>query len=68
VVVSGGVQVGDNTFLGVNSTLVNDISVGSDCWIGPAVTLTRDAPPGSFYTPAKSTLRDESALDRFLTG
>jgi sugar O-acyltransferase (sialic acid O-acetyltransferase NeuD family) len=68
VVVSGGVDVGDNTFLGVNSTLVNDISVGRDCWIGPAVTLTRDAAAGSFYTPAKSTLRDESALERFLSG
>jgi sugar O-acyltransferase (sialic acid O-acetyltransferase NeuD family) len=67
VVVSGGVEVGDNSFLGVNSTLVNDISVGSDCWIGPSVTLTRNVEPGSFYTPAKSTLRDESALERFLS-
>jgi sugar O-acyltransferase (sialic acid O-acetyltransferase NeuD family) len=66
VVVSGGVDVGENTFIGVNSTLVNDITVGADCWIGPAVTLTRDVDPGSFYTPARSTLRDESALERFL--
>ena len=66
VVVSGGVEVGDNTFLGVNSTLVNDIAVGSDCWIGPGVTVTRSVEPGSFYTPAKSRLRDESALERFL--
>jgi sugar O-acyltransferase (sialic acid O-acetyltransferase NeuD family) len=67
VVVSGSVDVGENTFLGVNSTLVNDISVGRDCWIGPAVTLTRDIEPGSFYTPPRSTLRDESALERFLS-
>lgn len=68
VVVSGGVEIGENSFLGVNSTLVNDITVGRDCWIGPDVTLTRSAEPGSFYTPPKSTLRDESALDRFLSG
>ena len=66
VVVSGGVEVGENCFLGVNSTLVNDISVGRDCWIGPGVTLTRDAAPESFYAPPKSTLKDESALERFL--
>jgi sugar O-acyltransferase (sialic acid O-acetyltransferase NeuD family) len=67
VVVSGGVDVGANTFLGVNSTLVNDVTVGDDCWIGPSVTLTRDAVPGSFYVPPHSTLRDESALERFLS-
>jgi sugar O-acyltransferase (sialic acid O-acetyltransferase NeuD family) len=67
VVVSGGVDVGENSFLGVNATLVNDISIGSDCWIGPSVTVTRSTEPGSFYTPPKSTLRDESALERFLS-
>jgi sugar O-acyltransferase (sialic acid O-acetyltransferase NeuD family) len=66
VVISGSVDVGENTFLGVNSTLVNDITIGQDCWIGPAVTVTRSLEPGSFYTPAKSNLRDENALERFL--
>ncbi|MDQ3936314.1 MAG: acetyltransferase [Actinomycetota bacterium] len=66
VVVSGGVEVGENTFIGVNSTLVNDITIGRDSWIGPGVTITRDVEPGSFWTPPRSTLRDESALDKFL--
>ena len=66
VVVSGGVEIEENSFLGVNATLVNDISVGRDCWIGPGVTLTRSVGPGSFYTPPKSTLRDENALEKFL--
>jgi sugar O-acyltransferase (sialic acid O-acetyltransferase NeuD family) len=66
VVVSGGVEVGENTFLGVNSTLVNDIAIGRDCWIGPAVTVTRDVADGSFWAPPKSTLREESAPERFL--
>ena len=65
VVVSGGVTVGENCFLGVNTTIVNDITVARDCWIGPAVTLTRDTEPGSFWTPPRSTLRDESALEKF---
>jgi sugar O-acyltransferase (sialic acid O-acetyltransferase NeuD family) len=67
VVVSGGVDIGDNTFIGVNSTLVNDITVGVDCWIGPAVAVTRDVAEDSFLTPPRSTLRDESARERFLT-
>lgn len=67
VVVSGGVEVGDYTFLGVNSTLVNNIEVGEDCWIGPNVTITKSIVPGSFYAPPKSTLREESALERFLS-
>ncbi len=66
VVISGGVRIGDNSFLGVNATLVNDIEVGTDCWIGPAVTVTRDVERDSFLTPAKSTVRDESARERFL--
>ena len=66
VVISGGVDIGENCFLGVNSTFVNDITVGRDCWIGPAVTITRDAEPASFWTPPKSTLREESALEKFL--
>jgi acetyltransferase-like isoleucine patch superfamily enzyme len=66
VVISGGVTVGDNSFLGVNSTLVNDIELGSDCWIGPSVTVTRDVAPDTFMTPPRSTIRDESARARFL--
>lgn len=67
VVISGGVEVGDNSFLGVNSTIVNNVEVGDDCWIGPNVTITKSIGAGSFYAPPKSTLRDESALDRFLS-
>lgn len=68
VVVSGGVTIGENCFIGVNTTLVNDISVGRDSWIGPAVTLTRDVEPESFWTPPRSTLREENALEKFRGG
>jgi sugar O-acyltransferase (sialic acid O-acetyltransferase NeuD family) len=63
VVVSGSVDIGENSFLGVNSTLVNDITVGRDTWLGPNVTLTRDAPAGSVYRPARSERRDVSSYE-----
>jgi sugar O-acyltransferase (sialic acid O-acetyltransferase NeuD family) len=65
VVVSGSVDIGENSFLGVNSTLVNDISIGRDTWLGPHVTVTRDAPPGSVYRPARSERRDMSSYELF---
>jgi sugar O-acyltransferase (sialic acid O-acetyltransferase NeuD family) len=65
VVVSGSVDVGENCFLGVNATIVNDISIGRDSWIGPDVTLTRSTEPASFYTPPKSTLREQTSLEYF---
>ena len=64
--VSGGVEVGDHTFLGVNSTLVSDVAVGEDCWIGPGVMVTSDLAANSLVGPAKSILRDQGARERFL--
>ena len=51
--------------LGVNSTLVNDITIGRDTWLGPHVTVTRDAPPGSVYRPARSERREVSSYELF---
>ena len=65
VVVSGGVEVGENCFLGVNSTLVNDIAIGRDTWLGPHVVVTRDVEPGSVYRPARSEKRDVTSLELF---
>ena len=65
VVVSGSVDVGENSFLGVNSTLVNDIKIGRDTWLGPNVTITRDVEPGSVYRNPRSELRDVSSYELF---
>jgi sugar O-acyltransferase (sialic acid O-acetyltransferase NeuD family) len=65
VVVSGSVDIGENSFLGVNSTLVNDITIGRDTWLGPHVTVTRDAPAGSVYRPARSERREVSSYELF---
>jgi sugar O-acyltransferase (sialic acid O-acetyltransferase NeuD family) len=63
VVISGSCVVGESTFLGVNATLVNDIEIGADCWIGPDVSLTRSTPPGSVYRPPRSERRDISSYE-----
>lgn len=65
VVISGSVDVGERCFLGVNTTVVNDISIGADSWIGPGVAVTRSLPDRSFWGPAKSRPRDEDPLTRF---
>jgi len=39
----------------VNSTLVNDISIGRDTWIGPHVVVTKDVAPASFMRPRAAT-------------
>lgn len=49
VVVSGFCHIGKNTFLGVNSTLANNIDIGRDNWINPGVTVLKDTPDGAMF-------------------
>lgn len=42
VVISGFCNIGRNTFLGVNSTLANNVTIGEDNWIGIGVTIVKD--------------------------
>ena len=49
VVVSGGVRVGRRSFLGVNATLRNHITVGERCVIGAGALLLNDAEPEGVY-------------------
>lgn len=51
VVVSGFVKIGDYAFLGVNSTISNNVTIAKDCWIGPGVTIKKDAAEGQFFRP-----------------
>jgi acetyltransferase-like isoleucine patch superfamily enzyme len=43
--------------------MVNDITIGPDCWIGPHVVITRDVPPRSVLRPARSEVRTIDALE-----
>jgi sugar O-acyltransferase (sialic acid O-acetyltransferase NeuD family) len=49
VVISGFCEVGENSFLGVNCTLGNNLSVGRDNWIGPGITLTQSTQPSALF-------------------
>ena len=64
--VSGGVDLGDNTFVGGNAGIANDITVGADCFIGGAASVFEDLPADSIVTPPRSDVRDYSARARFV--
>ena len=63
VVVSGHCAIGSSSFLGVNSTIANNIELGSDNWVGPGVLITKSTDNESLFkvnppAPSKvSTLR-----------
>lgn len=49
VVVSGGVEIGEQCFVGVNATLRDHIKVGDRCVIGAGALLLGDAEPEGVY-------------------
>ena len=65
VVVSGFCSIGCNTFMGVNSTVANNINVGADNWIGPSVTITQDTDDDKLFKLNKSESTRISPLKYF---
>lgn len=58
VVISGFCDIGENSFLGVNSTLANNVNLGRDNWIGPGVTISRSTEAGALFSaPASEASR-----------
>jgi sugar O-acyltransferase (sialic acid O-acetyltransferase NeuD family) len=49
VVISGFCNIGPSTFIGVNATLANNVTLGEDNWIGPSVTIMRDTEPNQLF-------------------
>lgn len=49
VVVSGGVEIGEQCFLGVNATLRDHIKIGDRCVLGAGALLLGDAEPEGVY-------------------
>jgi len=49
VVISGFCDIGEYSFLGVNATIANNVTVGSDNWVGPGITLMKDTAPDSLF-------------------
>lgn len=52
VVVSGGVEIGEQCFVGVNATLRDHIKIGEKCVVGAGALLLADAPPEGVYVGA----------------
>jgi sugar O-acyltransferase (sialic acid O-acetyltransferase NeuD family) len=52
VVISGFCCIQKCSFLGVNSTISNNVTIGRDSWIGPGVVISKSTSPGSLFPPA----------------
>jgi carbonic anhydrase/acetyltransferase-like protein (isoleucine patch superfamily) len=52
VVVSGGVDIGEQCFIGVNATLRDHIKIGEKCVIGAGALMLADAAPEGDYIGA----------------
>lgn len=65
VVISGFCKVGRNTFMGVNATMANNITVSEDNWIGPGVTIIKDTDPGQLFKGEQPETAKISALRFF---
>jgi sugar O-acyltransferase (sialic acid O-acetyltransferase NeuD family) len=63
VVVSGGVEIGESCFIGVNATLRDHIKVGEKCVIGAGALLLTDAEPEGVYL-GKATERAKAPSTR----
>jgi sugar O-acyltransferase (sialic acid O-acetyltransferase NeuD family) len=49
VVVSGFCRIGSSSFLGVNATLANNVTLGRDNWIGPNTVVMKDTADGALF-------------------
>jgi carbonic anhydrase/acetyltransferase-like protein (isoleucine patch superfamily) len=63
VVISGFCDIGENSFLGVNATVANNVTIARDNWVGPGVVITRNSAPGNLFKPAKVEPAKLSALE-----
>jgi acetyltransferase-like isoleucine patch superfamily enzyme len=49
VCISGFCDIGESSFIGVNSTLANNVTLGKDNWIGPQLVIMKDTEAGALY-------------------
>lgn len=49
VVVSGYCRIGRHSFLGVNATLANNVTLGADNWVGPGTVVMKDTADGALF-------------------
>jgi sugar O-acyltransferase (sialic acid O-acetyltransferase NeuD family) len=61
VVVSGYVRVGTRSFIGVNATLRNSITIGEQTLIGAGAIIMKDTKPKGVYMPERAKLFDKTS-------
>jgi len=49
VVASGFCKVGSSSFIGVNATLANNVTLGRDNWVGPNTAVMKDTADGALF-------------------
>ncbi|MEP5238232.1 MAG: DapH/DapD/GlmU-related protein, partial [Flavobacteriaceae bacterium] len=64
VVISGGVNVGRNCFLGVNATVNNAIDIGDDCLLASGALVVKNIPENSILKGTK-IVQSKSAKDYY---
>ena len=61
VVVSGHVRIGTRSFIGVNATLRNSITVAPQTLIGAGAVIMKDTKPKGVYLPDRAKLFEKSS-------
>ena len=61
VVVSGYVRVGTRSFIGVNATLRNSITIGEQTLIAAGAIIMKDTKPKGVYMPERAKLFDKTS-------
>ena len=61
VVISGYVRVGTRSFIGVNATLRNSITIAPQTLIGAGAIIMKDTQPRSVYLPERAKLFPKSS-------
>ncbi len=65
VVISGFCDIGCNTFMGVNATLANNVTIGQDNWIGLGTVIARNTAENQLFKGQQSEAAKVSALQFF---
>lgn len=54
VVISGFCNIGSGSFMGVNSTVANNVNIGEDNWVGLGATIAHDTSPNILFKGERS--------------
>jgi sugar O-acyltransferase (sialic acid O-acetyltransferase NeuD family) len=65
VVISGFCEIRDANFIGVNSTMGNNLKLGSDCLLGSFVHIVKHTPDGSLIKGTPNKTDEVTTWERF---